>query len=371
MRFLAIPVIVALGSLALAACNDDTTAPSAIPEGPSAAVQAAAANSWITRADMLTTRSNLAVATVTNAAGQSIVYTIGGTNPNGVPLKTVTAYNVATNTWTFRRALPVALAWTNGAAVINGKIYISGGFSDYLQERLSNALYMYDPVANTWTRKRDMPSVKGRFDDPFYVGARGTTGVINGKLYVVTGCYMSDEPWPDLQESGCYETSVEPAFFRYNPVTDQWAALPSPETAFGGEGVGRPYTGGIIGGKFYLFGSSSFDRISGRLAAYDPATNRWTPKNALGLARPGAAAAVLGGKLYIIGGTRHNDSLDPPVETLNKAIAYDPTTNLWTTRAPMPSARSDIAATVVQVNGQSRIEVIGGPAPGNNLQYAP
>lgn len=370
MRFPSSAVIVALGSLALAACNDETTAPSAIPESPSADIQAAALNSWITRTDMLTTCSNLAVATVTNAAGQSIVYAIGGRNPNGVPLKTVTAYNVATNTWTFRRALPVALAWTNGAAVINGKIYVSGGFSDYLQYNLSNALYMYDPGTNTWTRKHDMPSVKGPYDDPYYVGAEGVTGVINGKLYVVTACYMSNAPWLYLSESSCYEGGklVGPAFFQYNPVTDRWFALASPSSAFGGSvmlSMLSPFVGGVIGGKFYVFGTSSFDQISGRFAAYDPATNRWTPKNALGLARPGAAAAALAGKLYVFGGTRHNSGI------LDKTIAYDPTTNLWTTRAPMPSPRIDIAATVVQVNGQSRIEVIGGPAPGNNLQYTP
>ena len=44
------------------------------------------------------------------------------------PLAKVTAYNVATNTWTDRRPLPVPLAWSNGAGVINGKIYVSGGF---------------------------------------------------------------------------------------------------------------------------------------------------------------------------------------------------------------------------------------------------
>jgi hypothetical protein len=367
MRPQRLTAMLALGSLAIAACNEDTTAPSAAPASPSAEIQAAAANSWTIRTDMLTTRTNVAVATVKNAAGQSIVYAIGGRNPNGVPLKTVSAYNVATNTWTFRRALPVALAWTNGAAVINGKIYVSGGFSDYLAEHLSNALYMYDPATNTWTRKHDMPSVSGPYDDPLYVGAQGVTGVINGQLYVITTCYTSDAPWPDMPESSCYENGklVGPAFFRYNPVSDRWLALSSPSSAFADTTMLSPFVGGVTGGKFYVFGTSWFDQISGRLAAYDPATNRWTRKNALGLARPGAAAAALGGRLYVIGGTRHNAGI------LDKTIAYDPATNRWTTRAPMPSARTDIAATVVQVNGQSRIEVIGGPAPGNNLQYIP
>lgn len=362
--------IVMLSVLALGACSEETTTEPSPPTQPTGLgpEMAVASNTWLTRADMLTTRTDLAVATVPNAAGQSIIYTIGGRNPNGVPLKSLTIYNVATNTWSFGRVLPAPLAWTNGAGVINGKIYVSGGFSDYSQEYLSNALYMYDPSTNTWTRKRDMPSVKGRYSDPNYVGAQGVTGVINGKLYVVTTCYWTDSPWPYM-ESGCYGTGVGPAFFRYNPVTDLWVSLPSPASAFGGSSIGSPFAGGVIGGKFYVMGGSLGEQ--GRLAAYDPATNRWTAKNALGKARPGAATAVLGGRLYVFGGRRYNATLEPPYETLNETMRYDPTTNLWTGRARMPSPRTNISATQVRVNGQARIEVIGGLAPGNNLQYVP
>jgi hypothetical protein len=37
----------------------------------------------------------------------------------------------------------------------------------------------------------------------------------------------------------------------------------------------------------------------------------------------------------------------------------------------MPSPRADIAASQVRLNGQARIEVVGGSVPGNNLQYVP
>ena len=67
------------------------------------------------------------------------MYAIGGRNPNGVPIAAHAAYNVATNTWTFRRGLPVPLAFSNGAGVINGKIYVSGGFSNYNLDDLQSA----------------------------------------------------------------------------------------------------------------------------------------------------------------------------------------------------------------------------------------
>ena len=58
-------------------------------------------------------------------------------------------------------------------------------------------------------------------------------------------------------------------------------------------------------------------------------------------------------------------------ETLNLTSVFNPTTNLWSQRAPLPSARAGIVGTTVKLNGTSRIEVIGGPAPSNNLQYIP
>jgi N-acetylneuraminic acid mutarotase len=367
MRYrLLLPSVLSASVLALAACGEEAPTEPTIPTQPTASVPelAVASNTWITRADLLVSRSNVTLATVTNASGQSVVYAIGGRNPNRRPLTTVTAYNVATNTWHFRHALPAPLANTNGAGVINGKIYVSGGLLDYTYDTPSHALYMYDPNTDTWTRKHDMPSVQGPYHDPFYVGAQGVTGVISGKLYVVTQCYWEDQPKPYFGESGCYGTGVGPAFFRYDPVTDHWDTLPSPFGSY----VAGPFAGGVIGGKLYVMGGSPWGE--GHMAAYDPATKQWTTKNALGKSRPGAGTAVLGGKLYVIGGRRYNPERDA-FDTLDKTIVYDPMTNLWTTRAPMPSPREDITGSTVRLNGQARIEVVGGSLPGNNLQYVP
>src|SRR5690349_10804891 len=99
-----------LATFALSACGTEpTTGPTAGAPAPTAPELAITSNSWITLANMPANRTNLAAVTLKNSAGQSIVYAIGGKSPTGYPLKTVTAYNVATNTWTFRRPLPVAL----------------------------------------------------------------------------------------------------------------------------------------------------------------------------------------------------------------------------------------------------------------------
>jgi N-acetylneuraminic acid mutarotase len=355
-----LPGALALGTFWLAGCGDDiATEPAASAEPATGApVLAVTSNSWITRATLPITRSGPALATVTNAAGQSIVYVIGGWAGRW-PNAKVAAYNVATNTWTWPRPLPVPLAESNGAGVINGKIYVSGGYSTSGGNWPSSALFMYNLATNTWTRKRDMPVVTiGGEDD--YPGGSGVTGVINGKLYVVAGCFEAQEPW------GYFET-CNPLFFRYNPVTDGWTRLPSP---FGSNTpTGSPYGGGVIDGKLYLTASSYYTGDA-RFSVYDPATNRWTTKPILGAARAGAATAVLSGKLYMMGGSRWNAARDG-IDTLDLTSVFNPITNIWSQRARLPSPRAGVAGTTVRLNGNPRIEVIGGTAPGNNLQYIP
>jgi hypothetical protein len=361
------------------ACGDNATEPTQPAElatlGPESVV---GSDTWIARKNLPSGRIALALAPVTNAAGQSIVYAIGGITdayPRS-PLRTVTAYNVATNTWTTRRPLPVPLFSSNGAGVINGKIYVSGGFSRVGDDSPTptRALYVYDPGTNTWTRKHDLPWIGSPTKD-WTVGSGGVTGVINGKLYVVTNCsslrYYTEGGY-------CEGDLIGPRLFRYDPVTDRWATRPPPFPGTTDANlVYGQLAGGVIGGKLYVMGGDYSSK--GHLAVYDPATNRWTAKNALGLARNDVAAAVLDNKLYVMGGARY-DPVRHLSEILAITIVYDPVTDLWTRRASMPSPRLAMAGATVLLNGKPRIEVVGGSGDSfrdprslaaDNLQYIP
>ena len=353
-----------LAAAALASCGEETTQPNpAGDEKVTAPELAVASNTWITRRDMWSTeRTDFATATVPNATGQSVVYVIGGRGASNVGLTTVMAYNVATNTWTLRAPLPWSLYGANKAGVINGKIYVAGG---YTHGTWTNALYVYDPAKNSWVRK-SMPSIYQSPDGEFeeFAAGGGVTGVIGGQLYVLAEC---------IGKGGWYydDCEVNPAtlLLRYNPVTDRWTKLaPPPVGSYAGLGISG--MAGVIGGKLYVVGCGrALYCGEGLLAVYNPATNTWTEKRGLGRRRYGAASVVHAGKLYLFGGTRFN--ADGTSEVLRANIAYDPTTDRWTNYAPLPTARTGLGGSRVTLNGQPRLEVIGGSRPGNNLQYIP
>jgi len=114
--------------------------------------------------------------------------------------------------------------------------------------------------------------------------------------------------------------------------------------------------GGVLSGKFYLVGGHFDDSgRSGRiLEAYDPLSRVWTAKSPIPTARVGCAAAVLGGKLYVLGGTDVTNFF-ATVES------YDPAKDTWAAEPPMPQARFGAGAAVLD----GTIFLVGG-SPSNS-----
>jgi hypothetical protein len=205
---------------------------------------------------------------------------------------------------------------------------------------------VYDPGTNTWTQKQEMPAA----------GSAGVTGVIGGKLYVVTLNRYADWYAP-------------PNFFRYNPATNSWSKLPSP-TNYAMSVVG----GGVINQKLYLQGH---DRETiHRVLEYDPVTNHWTTKRSWS-----SESCLQGFSCYLLGPTTVMLSR---LYVFGEEVAYgsspgifiyDPVSDTWE-RKPLLTklgywADYMLTAARVFLNGNPRVEVIGGYRPGNNLQYIP
>jgi N-acetylneuraminic acid mutarotase len=95
---------------------------------------------------------------------------------------------------------------------------------------------------------------------------------------------------------------------------------------------------GVVSGTLYAIGGQNHGALY-TVEAYDPLTNSWSTKTPMPNRRLLLAAGVIHGHLYEVGGLQEGE--------WNTVAAYDPTTNAWTVKAPMPTARAELAAGVV------------------------
>jgi Invasin, domain 3/Kelch motif len=229
-----------------------------------------------------------------------------------------------------------------GAGAINGVLYAVGG-GGWTVASYSSNLFAYVAAPGRWESRALMPTPRGEL----------AVGVANGQLYAVGG-YSSHG---DL-------AAVE----AYDPSTNSWsekAAMPTPREglavgvvngilyAIGGNARGPAASGATIGaGKrgtaFNLQGS---ENVLNTVEAYDPATDTWTTRAPMPTARSQLAVAVVNGILYAIGG-------QSAAAGFTTVEAYDPETNRWSRKRPLPEAYGRAALAAGQLNGL--IYAVGG-----------
>jgi N-acetylneuraminic acid mutarotase len=113
-----------------------------------------------------------------------------------------------------------------------------------------------------------------------------------------------------------------------------------------------------VNGKIYAIGGSTRSGaratftggVVGTNEEYDPATDTWTGKMPMPTPREGFAIASYEGKIYCIGGYTANGSITGVNEV------YDSATNKWETKTPMPTPRANLQANVVD----DRMYLLGG-----------
>jgi N-acetylneuraminic acid mutarotase len=180
-----------------------------------------ATDTWTTKADMPSRRAHVAIDVVDGK-----IYVIGGifgeTPQDNRALSAVEAYDPATDTWTRKADMPTARNGV-GACVVDGRIYVSGGWDG--NNHLAT-MEVYDPATDTWTQASDMPRTRS-----FH-----TASVVVGKIYIIGG----GDHW--VHPRGAKVVDV------YDPATDTWttaADFPTTRVA---------PTAGVVDGKIYAIG---------------------------------------------------------------------------------------------------------------------
>jgi hypothetical protein len=228
---------------------------------------------------------------------------------------------------------PAPRAPVEGSAVAVGPvIYATNG------ERPSNlrTVLAYDTRDRSWSEPTRSP-----------VGLNHSqAATYRGDLYLAGG-YLEGE-----------EATNE--FWRYDPKSNRWTALPPMHLARGAAGAA------VVGDKLYVaggapqtFGVSVSGAPYGALEIYDFETRTWEDGPDMPVPRHHTVAVGLGGKLYVAGGRAGLLDLNnskPPSDEFDR---YDPARARWERLPPLPlgvgfAGITATAGKVVVVGGENQ-----------------
>jgi N-acetylneuraminic acid mutarotase len=275
-------------------------------------------NEWTVRADMPMPRDEARASAI-----GSKIFVVGGVNEAGETLPTVEIYDTNINAWSVGKELPIALDHL-GVASYENKLYVVGGFT--AGQRASNSLFILDPDTNEWMRGMDMPTPRGALTAEF----------INGTLYAVGG----------------FNGTVLNVNEAYDPKTNSWTTkspMPTPRDHL---------ASGVVDGKLYVIGGrhASIWKNFSVNEEYDPTSDEWSTKTPMPSSR-GAIGVSLSGSIYIFGGVS-------PLNEFANNEQYIAASDKWIIREEMPTPRHGAAAAEV---GGSIYVIGGGVGPGFSI----
>lgn len=289
-----------------------------------------------------------ATTTPTLVAGEATaVSTTPPPLPSATPVPTITATKVAptptmtptVSPWPELAKMPVALS-EMPAVVLNGRIFIAGGFGN--GPTLESAFMVYDPQSDSWARLADLPFSLNHH----------AMAVVNEQIYVfateanlptlrydaVQDIWVELEPMPESRwaatavvlDDAVYIVGGQgrsQSLLRYDPANDAWAELAPLRRP-------REHLAAVaLDGQIYAIGGR-WDRVTNTVERYDPETNQWTAVNGMNQPRSGFGAAVQDGKIVVGGG-----ELFEPLQTLDSIEIYNPAEREWilqTSSLPSP-----------------------------------
>jgi N-acetylneuraminic acid mutarotase len=123
-----------------------------------------------------------------------------------------------------------------------------------------------------------------------------------------------------------------------------------------------------LGNMIYIVGGYGADTLPSTLVqVYDPAANKWKQAAPIPEAMHHHGVASADGRIYVVGGFTGSFAKRVPV---NSVWQYDPASDRWEKRAPLPTPRGALAVAVVD----GRIYAMGGERfrdPVESIAYEP
>ncbi len=219
-----------------------------------------------------------------------------------------------------RQAAASPLArFESGVGVIGGRMYVVGG---HLEPELSatTEMHRYDPATDEWERLADAP-------EPI---SHVTAATVDDRYLWLAGGYTGQHPGRGIAET-----------YRYDSHTDRWESGPALPAIRASGGLA------CFDGRLHYFGGLDADRCTNHPDHWvlDPTQGSWISASPMPMARTHAATAVYGGGIFAIGGHYGHDVPGRPgvIERqadLDVVHRYDPISDSWVERRPLPERRS-------------------------------
>ena len=249
----------------------------------------------------------------------------------------------------WKKAAPSPFARVESpTAVVHGKLYLFGGFTKDLDA--SNHVDVYDPVSDSWTRKKEMPTRLTHLNP-----------AIDGNSVWFAGGFKGKHPGPVTAE-----------VWKYDIASDTWTAGPPlPERRAGG-GLA------VVQHQLHYFGGYKADRDTDAGDHWSLSLEggkEWQREADLPDPRGHVSSAVLDGEIYALGGDHGHDKKQIDVNSCHR---FDTATKKWSRIASLPDGRSHFESSTIVYKG--RILIVGGRCNssqprrnvvGDLLQYDP
>lgn len=227
--------------------------------------------------------------------------------------------------WSNRASMPLGVTHTN-ALVVDGEIWLFGGFVGDHGGPATDTVQIYNPNSNNWRLGPTLP-------EPH---ASGAVGLLGRKIHLIGGLKPDRSSMTDHH-----------MVYDLNNIAAGWDTLSAARPPEPRDHVGYA----SMRGKIYVVGGQTghdgplptVDK--NELYIYDPVENSWTKEDTLPQVRSHIETGTfaIDGHLIITGG-----NTSPCCPALLKSIlSYDPDTKAWSNLCDMPTFLTNPAAKVI------------------------